>query len=480
MNEGTRLVIPPWNNVWRTGARREPVIHAIKTNQRLTIQRQRGLCHEDVMRKLIRGATVRELLSCGRPSVVEGIVATLIEHRAVVEWPDGHSYPAGAYAPPVLELGYYPKALVIEIIGKCLQACIMCYCDRTLRPMSFELLETTVKQAAAIGVKRLIITGGECTLHPQFFETLALARKYRLRVKVLTCGQTFDEKSVKKLAELHIESVQVSLFSHDSQTHDRITRREGSHRQVVRAIGLLKRHHIKFEVAILAMGANTPAGMWNLREAQQLAESHGAAVHVSTNLIPGASTDVRPVSSDTLVQMAHRGKKTGSAPSSAFVQCTSPYDMMAVMVNHEGGVTVSPCLTWNTSCGDFPRQSLFEIFNGEDFERLRGWRISRLPCRTCVLVSFCTRCPGMAFRMDRSHDCYLQARNGACARALSRTYPGESRVFRDPQRILPDKVIRALGPGTRRKKHEKGKKTTPEGGRGGCERESVPGDQKYR
>src|SRR2546428_12185375 len=89
-------------------------------------------------------------------------------------------------------------------------------------------IKDLLDQLAAAGVFFLVFSGGEVFLRRDFFELLEHARSLLFSVKVKTNAIMIGEKEADRLAELGLHGVQVSVYSHRPEVHDRITKVPGS------------------------------------------------------------------------------------------------------------------------------------------------------------------------------------------------------------------------------------------------------------
>ncbi|MDH5493009.1 MAG: radical SAM protein, partial [Myxococcales bacterium] len=129
-----------------------------------------------------------------------------------------------------------PYAAMIEVADRCNEACIHCYqVHGSRREMSTEQIEQVMDQLAALGVLFLTISGGEPTLRPDFLQLVEHARSLRFAVKIFSNGLRIDAEMARALSELAVQSVELSLYSHRPEVHDRITRVPGSFERTVSA-----------------------------------------------------------------------------------------------------------------------------------------------------------------------------------------------------------------------------------------------------
>jgi organic radical activating enzyme len=115
---------------------------------------------------------------------------------------------------------------------------------------------TLLDQLAAAGVFFLTISGGEPLIRPDCFEIIEHARKLRFNVKFKTNAVLIREKQARRLRELNVEQVQISVYSHRAEIHDGISKVPGSLKRTIAGIRLLKSHGLKVTIANVLMKGN--------------------------------------------------------------------------------------------------------------------------------------------------------------------------------------------------------------------------------
>jgi radical SAM protein with 4Fe4S-binding SPASM domain len=115
------------------------------------------------------------------------------------------------------------KALV-QIDERCNLHCAHCFVSATGRgqTMPFERITATlIPRLVRCRVERVTLTGGEPTIHPQFFEIVGAFRDAGLQVGICTNATTLDEGQVGLLKQIGGVHVNVSLDGFRPQSHGR-------------------------------------------------------------------------------------------------------------------------------------------------------------------------------------------------------------------------------------------------------------------
>lgn len=89
----------------------------------------------------------------------------------------------------------------IIITHKCNLMCKHCYMnagnmDFEETNIIFSKFKCVIQKIKEMGVKEIMLTGGECTISPIFFEMLEYCKKNKIKPTVFTNGFTFDKKII--------------------------------------------------------------------------------------------------------------------------------------------------------------------------------------------------------------------------------------------------------------------------------------------
>ncbi|MBI5622578.1 MAG: radical SAM protein [Elusimicrobia bacterium] len=120
----------------------------------------------------------------------------------------------------------------VRLTLACNQRCLFCH-DRgaqTGKALSFQAVKADLAQGRKEGLRRVVLSGGEPTLHPDFLDIVRLARKLGYQhIQVVTNGRRFCYPGFLAAAvEAGLGEVTFSLHGHTRPLHDRLTRVPGS------------------------------------------------------------------------------------------------------------------------------------------------------------------------------------------------------------------------------------------------------------
>lgn len=118
-----------------------------------------------------------------------------------------------------------PLFIAWQINSACNLGCLHC-CEESGHSMPDEMTAGQAldfcRQIAELNIPYVAISGGEPLLCPHFFEVCEFLRGSNISVKVETNGEFIDEQTARRLAQLKLRSVQVSLDGATPETHERL------------------------------------------------------------------------------------------------------------------------------------------------------------------------------------------------------------------------------------------------------------------
>src|SRR6202161_4825324 len=108
-----------------------------------------------------------------------------------------------------------PLALIAEITHRCPLHCVYCSNPLELTSRQEELSTAdwlrVFKEAAALGVLHLHLTGGEPLARPDLTDLIAGARRLRLYTNLITSGIGLSQERLKQLVDAGLDHIQLSF-----------------------------------------------------------------------------------------------------------------------------------------------------------------------------------------------------------------------------------------------------------------------------
>lgn len=308
-----------------------------------------------------------------------------------------------------LRLGI-PLGAQLDLTYRCNERCVHCYLDHDDHgEMTLAEIKDLLGELAEAGVFFLTISGGEIFLRPDLFDILEHARKLLFSVKIKTNGILIREAQARRLADLGVEGVQISIYSHRPEVHDRITLVPGSLERSIRGARLLKAAGVKVTFANVLMRQNVD----DYLDVKALAEEVGAGFNVDPTITPMMDGDrsilslnidraaLRRVVRDTeLVDDVSEFCAPPTGPfeeEDAFARVPCSAGHTSCYISPYGDVY--PCVQFPLPSGNIRQTKFIDIWrDSPQLAEVRSISLGDLQgCSSCGNQKSCTRCPGLAY-----------------------------------------------------------------------------------
>jgi heme b synthase len=294
-------------------------------------------------------------------------------------------------------------------------------------------------EIAAFSSPIIILTGGEPLLREDIFDIAGYGNKKGLRMVLATNGTLLTEEMVKKMRQVGIRRVSVSIDGRDRESHDAFRGVPGAFDEALRGIDLLKKGGLEFQI-------NTTITQNNLDQIEailELAISLGAAAHHIFLLVPtGRGKDLgdQSISAEAYertLEWFHR--QSGLSPIQLKATCAphyfrifhqqgkgsvekqhpqpegtgAPPPLHAMTRGCLGGSSfcfishtgqVQPCGYLEIDCGQIKEKPFAEIWNHSPvFEDLRDLNLYQGKCGACPFIRVCGGCRARAFELTGNY-----------------------------------------------------------------------------
>jgi radical SAM protein with 4Fe4S-binding SPASM domain len=144
---------------------------------------------------------------------------------------------------PIPSLRY----LELQITDRCNLRCQHCYIgDSRNQDLSFERIGQVLKEFEEIQGLRLLLSGGEPLVHPQFWKINEVLKEYAFRSVLLSNGTLITQKVAQ---ELRVHEVQISLDGM-REGHESL-RGKGTFKKALQAIDYLQEADIRVSIATM-------------------------------------------------------------------------------------------------------------------------------------------------------------------------------------------------------------------------------------
>jgi radical SAM protein with 4Fe4S-binding SPASM domain len=306
-----------------------------------------------------------------------------------------------------LELGV-PLGIHLDVTYRCNERCVHCYLEHDDHgEMTTAEIEDVLNQLAEAGTFFLTLSGGEVLMRRDFFEILEHARRLLFNVRIKTNGVMIHEPEARRIRDLGVEQVQISIYSRRPEIHDGITKLPGSLKRSIEAVRFLKSQGLKVTIANVLMTANLGehAGV------QALAAELGATYTLDPTITPKIDGDTSildlRIPGAELNAVFHNKNLVGNVEEFCAPPPPAGDDIMEGLPCSAGHTAayitpygdVFPCVQFPLPSGNVRRQKFIDIWrDSPELNDVRSIRAKDLPvCSTCSHVGTCTRCPGLAY-----------------------------------------------------------------------------------
>jgi pyrroloquinoline quinone biosynthesis protein E len=297
-----------------------------------------------------------------------------------------------------------PLGLLAELTHRCPLGCPYCSNPIALEPRSRELSTETwgrvMREAAALGVLQVHLSGGEPTARPDLEAIVRAAAEAGLYTNLITSGVLLDGTRIAALAAAGLHHVQLSIQHAEAAEADRIAHFRGAHlrklavAKQVRETGLaltinavLHRQNLAALESMIALALTLGAGRLEVAHTQY----HGWALANRAALLPsrGEAEAARRLVEDARERLKGRLLIDYVAPDYHATRpkaCMGGWGRRFLNITPAGAVL--PCHAAESlpdlHFDQVTERSLEAIWTeSEAFNRFRGTRWMPEPCRGC-------------------------------------------------------------------------------------------------
>ncbi|HKV23583.1 MAG TPA: radical SAM protein [Candidatus Acidoferrum sp.] len=306
-----------------------------------------------------------------------------------------------------LQLGI-PLSVQLDLTYRCNERCIHCYLDHDDHgEMTTAEIKKLLDQLAEAGVFFLTLSGGEILMRRDFFEILEYARSLSFCVKLKTNAVLIREPEARRIRDLGVESIQVSIYSHREEVHDAVTKMPGSLRRSLRAIRFLKAQGLRVMIANVLMMSN----IGDYPGVKALAAELGVTFTIDPTITPKMdgnrsilNLNIDPSALKNVFReegVLLEGAESCAIPSG---QDDDYLDSLPCSAGHSACYVspygdVYPCVQFPLPSGNVRHQKFLDIWRySPQLEEVRSITLRELTgCSSCNNLKTCTRCPGLAF-----------------------------------------------------------------------------------
>ncbi|GBF11996.1 radical SAM protein [Tepidibacillus infernus] len=325
-----------------------------------------------------------------------------------------------------------PRLIFWELTEGCNLKCVHCRAtaqpNRNKEELSTEEAYQVIDQIASLGDPILILTGGEPLYRPDFYEIASYALQKGLKVALATNGTLIDQYHARKIKEIGIKRVSISIDGANKETHDGFRGIPGAFDQALEGAKFLQDAGVDVQF-------NTTISKHNVDQIEELlqlaVDKKAVALHLFMLVPVGCGIQIaenQMLPSEQYEEvLAWFSEQSREAPLEIKATCAPHYYRiirqkakergekvtfqthgMAAMtkgclagtgvffISHKG--KVQPCGYLPVEAGDVKKQTLKEIWNESPvFLKLRDQESLEGKCSVCEYINVCSGCRARAF-----------------------------------------------------------------------------------
>ncbi|SHE78671.1 heme b synthase [Desulfacinum infernum DSM 9756] len=318
-----------------------------------------------------------------------------------------------------------------EVTRTCNLSCIHCRAAAVDKPYENELTTEECRRIlddiASFAKPIIILTGGEPLLRPDIFELASYGNSLGLRMTMAPNGTLVTREAARKMVEVGIQRISISIDGATAQSHDAFRRVPGAFEGAMRGIRNSREAGLPFQINTTITAQN----IHELESIQKLAVDLGAAAHHIFLLVPtgrGKNLEEQAINAEQYEKTLHWFyEQRDQVPLQLKATCAPHYyrilrqrarrdgrrvDMATFgldamtrgclggtgfcFVSHVG--QVQPCGYLEVDCGNVREQSFREIWEASPvFLKLRDYKALEGKCGRCEYVRVCGGCRARAF-----------------------------------------------------------------------------------
>lgn len=311
-----------------------------------------------------------------------------------------------------LHTNRFPLSGSLELTERCNLRCVHCYINQPAGDTSLQRRELStfevcdlLEQMAEAGCLKLLITGGEPLLRPDFLEIYIHAKRQGLLITLFTNGTLITQEIADVLAEYPPYSIEITLYGASDETYRQITGSAGAFRRCLNAIDLLKERHLPLKLKSMVLKGNQD----DLPAMQAMAEQFEVFYRYDAVLNTRLNGDHGPLDHSISVEDVLQLDKADDGRAAEIRQMlrdirrkpTRPDELYgcgagvySFHINAYGQLSL--CLMSRSPAYDL-RQGSFRDGWEQFLPQARFQkRIRQTACQQCDLSALCGQCPGMA------------------------------------------------------------------------------------
>jgi radical SAM protein with 4Fe4S-binding SPASM domain len=304
-----------------------------------------------------------------------------------------------------------PRAALFHVTSSCDKACIYCYLDAKHTPLETDILSKNeifkiIDQLRLLGISKIIYTGGEPFVRPDFIEILKYASKDGIS-NTVTTKHYFTEIEAEQIGKMKLVKIALSYDCHVNSIADFLSGKKGHARKMDTSIKRLLHYGVQLSIEPVVTGVNADVMEEFLSHLHEMGVDevefhryvHAGGRHDDRlTLTPEQWAGVLKLTEAKIIEDTHLYNETiervDEEDASLTTGCVNGILSLSIMPN--GKVVLCDHMpdVLEYCYGDLKKQSIEEIWSGEIRNNLiypKKENFIDTPCENCEHFSICLK-----------------------------------------------------------------------------------------
>lgn len=293
-----------------------------------------------------------------------------------------------------------PLKGLIEITNMCNFKCVHCYITNSKKQgqcfLSYDVIKSVIDEVYEMGCEVITISGGECTLHPDFEKIYVYIWKKGIKINIFTNASLISESIISLFKKYIPNCVEVSLYGASESTYKKVTK-QASYTNVMNGLKLLQATGINLGIKLIVLKQNEH----ELEKMRRLACKYtNNPIRTSYDLMPSYDFSLDVLNNHSHI-ISSAIQKNNSKTKHQVFNCNAGRSFFCI--NYEANVTL--CSFCSFSAMNLREYSFHDIW--KSFEKNINLLIPKdSQCYDCTFFNECTNCPARTWMFNQKIGLY--------------------------------------------------------------------------
>jgi radical SAM protein with 4Fe4S-binding SPASM domain len=306
-----------------------------------------------------------------------------------------------------------PVIVYLELTLRCSFLCKHCYIPAKSRwpekpdqvragELSTEEIFKLLDELKRAGTLFLVLTGGEIFLRPDLMQITERATELGFVVKFYSNGFHLTDELAKKMKDLGVYAVEISIYGASEKTYQEVTKIRGGYKRVMQSIGYLREHGVRTILKTPVMRLNVA----DIHAIKAMSNEMKLSLRYDFVIVPGFNGDKTPLSqrcSDEQISQALKelGAKFTTNDNNDSTRTSCAVGKWSAVVDPIGDVY--PCIELRQKIGNVREQSFDQVWQNNPHMRKIRQILADAPANEEAFEDgICGHCP--AFSLHEQGD----------------------------------------------------------------------------